>query len=48
MLPEKFTVLGVSRSGYSDESFREKLQKALEDSENVDQVTLNRVLNRAA
>ncbi|MFD2180344.1 glucose-6-phosphate dehydrogenase [Veronia pacifica] len=44
LLPEKFTVLGVSRSGYSDESFRDKLHKALEDSENVDSVTLSRFI----
>lgn len=28
-LPEKFAILGVSRSGYSDESFRERMENSI-------------------
>ncbi len=32
LLPEKFAVLGVSRSDFSDESFRDKMKKVLEEN----------------
>lgn len=33
-LPKSFAILGVSRTEYSDESYREKLKRSLQELEN--------------
>ena len=40
-LPESFAILGVSRTEYSDESYREKLKKSLQEMEKTEPETLN-------
>lgn len=42
MMPENFTILGVSRTDYSDEAFREKLAAFLTENEKVNEETLSR------
>lgn len=39
-LPESFAILGVSRTEYSDESYREKLKKSLQEMEKPSQKRL--------
>lgn len=41
LLSEKFAILGVSRTEYSDQAFRDKLKASLAASEKVDQATLD-------
>ena len=43
-LPKNFAILGVSRTEYSDESYREKLKSALSSSEKADETVLNRFI----
>lgn len=40
LLPEDFAILGVSRTEYSDQEFREKLKKSLTETEKVSEETL--------
>ncbi|MCW8329755.1 glucose-6-phosphate dehydrogenase [Photobacterium sp. SDRW27] len=40
LLPEEFAILGVSRTAYSDQAFRDKLKQALTATEKVDEQTL--------
>ncbi|KIN09297.1 glucose-6-phosphate dehydrogenase [Vibrio mytili] len=44
-LPDNFTILGVSRTEYSDESYREKLQKSLKEMEKTEPETLSAFIN---
>ncbi len=39
-LPESFAILGVSRTEYSDESYRDKLKKSLQEMEQTEPETL--------
>lgn len=41
MLPKDFAILGVSRTEYSDEGFREKLAKSLKENEKTEQLLLD-------
>lgn len=41
-LPTSFAIIGVSRSDYSDQSFRDKLIKHIESAPDVDQAALNK------
>jgi len=43
-LPKNFAILGVSRTEYSDESYRDKLKSALSSSEKADETVLNRFI----
>ncbi|MGF1750377.1 MULTISPECIES: glucose-6-phosphate dehydrogenase [Vibrio] len=40
-LPKSFAILGVSRTKYSDESYREKLKKSLQEMEKTEPETLD-------
>ncbi|MGF1868941.1 glucose-6-phosphate dehydrogenase [Photobacterium indicum] len=40
LLPEDFAILGVSRTAYSDQDFREKLKISLSETEKVNEETL--------
>ncbi len=40
-LPENFAILGVSRTDYSDDTYREKLKKSLQAMEKTDPATLD-------
>lgn len=40
LLPEDFAILGVSRTTYSDQEFRDKLRSALEENEKTDAAIL--------
>lgn len=42
MMPENFSILGVSRTEYSDDAFREKLSAFLKANEKVNEETLER------
>lgn len=44
-LPENFAILGVSRTEYSDDSYREKLKKSLQEMEKTEPETLNAFIN---
>ncbi|EGQ8415410.1 glucose-6-phosphate dehydrogenase [Vibrio parahaemolyticus] len=44
-LPESFAILGVSRTEYSDESYREKLKKSLQEMEKTEPETLDAFIN---
>lgn len=43
-LPDNFAILGVSRTEYSDESYREKLKKSLQEMEKQSQKRLMHLL----
>ncbi len=40
LLPEDFAILGVSRTSYSDQEFRDKLKQSLTENEKIDEATL--------
>jgi glucose-6-phosphate 1-dehydrogenase len=42
LLPEDFAILGVSRTTYSDQEFRDKLRSALEENEKTDAAILTK------
>ncbi|PLX65646.1 MAG: glucose-6-phosphate dehydrogenase, partial [Vibrio alginolyticus] len=44
-LPENFAILGVSRTEYSDESYRAKLKKSLQEMEKTEPETLDAFIN---
>ena len=44
-LPENFAILGVSRTEYSDSSYREKLMKSLQEMEKTEPETLKAFVN---
>ncbi|MCW8348092.1 glucose-6-phosphate dehydrogenase [Vibrio sp. ZSDZ65] len=44
-LPKSFAILGVSRTKYSDESYREKLKKSLQEMEKTEPETLEAFCN---
>ncbi|WED24973.1 glucose-6-phosphate dehydrogenase [Vibrio sp. JC009] len=45
LLPEDFAVLGVSRTEFSDQSFRDKMRKALIENEKVDESVVETFIN---
>jgi len=40
-LPKAFAILGVGRTEYSDQTYRAKLKKSLQEIEKIDSVILN-------
>lgn len=44
-LPQNFAILGVSRTEYSDESYREKLKHSLQEMEKTEPATLDAFIN---
>ncbi|MBY6196491.1 glucose-6-phosphate dehydrogenase [Vibrio hangzhouensis] len=44
-LPKSFAILGVSRTQYSDETYREKLKQSLQEMEKTEPETLNAFCN---
>lgn len=44
-LPKSFAILGVSRTQYSDESYREKLKTSLQEMEKTEPETLDAFCN---
>jgi len=45
-LPKSFTILGVSRTAYSDESYREKLMRSMKELEQTDPEILDQFCQR--
>ncbi|GEA60725.1 glucose-6-phosphate dehydrogenase [Vibrio comitans] len=44
-LPQSFYILGVSRTEYSDETYREKIKKSLQEFEKTEQTVLDAFMN---
>ena len=44
-LPKNFAILGVSRTEYSDDTYREKLKRSLQEMEKTEPATLDAFIN---